>query len=105
MEAALAAFRQAEQHLKAQRFAQAEEQAIAALKAYPEMASAQRMLGLIYLQQGRINQAIGVLEISLRNEPLHPEALSNLAFAYLQNTKSRPGPRANRNLPKAASGI
>lgn len=85
MEAALAAFREAETHLKAQQFPQAEERAIAALKAYPEMAAAQRMLGLIYLQQGRINQAIGMLEISLRNEPLHPEALSNLAFAYLQN--------------------
>jgi len=85
MEEALTAFREAQDHLIAKRFGPAEERAIAALKAYPKMASAQRMLGLIYLQQGRINQAISVLETSLRNEPFHPEALSNLAFAYLQN--------------------
>jgi tetratricopeptide (TPR) repeat protein len=85
MEIALAAFREAGDHLIAKRFQQAEERASAALKAYPKMAAAQRMLGLIYLQQGRINQSIGVLELSLRNEPFHPEALSNLAFAYLQN--------------------
>ena len=48
------------------------------------MASAQRILGLVYLQQGRIDRAISVLEASLRNEPFHPEALTNLAFAYLQ---------------------
>lgn len=85
MEEALAAFREAGEHLVAKRFGPAEERAMAALKAYPKMASAQRMLGLIYLQQGRINQAIGVLETSLRNEPFHPDALTNLAFAYLQN--------------------
>ncbi len=85
MEIALAAFREASEHLIAKRFSPAEERAIAALKAYPKMAAAQRMLGLIYLQQGRINQAIGILEASLRNEPFHPEALTNLAFAYLQN--------------------
>ena len=48
------------------------------------MAGAQRILGLIYLQQGNIDRAIAVLEASLRNEPFHPEALTNLAFAYLQ---------------------
>jgi len=88
MEKALVAFRDAEEHLIAKRFGPAEERAIAALEAYPKMAAAQRMLGLIYLQQGRINRAIGVLELSLRNEPFHPEALSNLAFAYLQNQNS-----------------
>jgi len=85
MEVALSAYREAGDHLIAKRFEQAEERASAALKAYPKMAAAQRMLGLIYLQQGRINQAIGVLELSLRNEPFHPDALSNLSFAYLQN--------------------
>jgi len=85
MEEALAAFREAGEHLVAKRFGPAEERAVAALKAYPKMASAQRLLGLIFLQQGRINQAIGVLEASLRNEPFHPDALTNLAFAYLQN--------------------
>ena len=85
MEEALGAFREASAHLVAKRFDQAEERALAALRAYPKMASAQRILGLVYLQQGRIDRAIAVLEASLRNEPFHPEALSNLAFAYLQN--------------------
>ena len=85
MERAIVAHREASEHLIAKRFDQAEERALAALAAYPQMASAQRMLGLIYLQQGRVDRAIAVLEESLRNEPLHPEALTHLAFAYLQN--------------------
>lgn len=85
MEKALGAYREAADHLVAKRFAQAEERALAALAAYPTMATAQRILGLVYLQQGRIDRAIAVLEASLRNEPFHPEALTNLAFAYLQN--------------------
>ena len=85
MENALTAYREASEHLVAKRFDQAEERALAALAAYPKMASAQRMLGLICLQQGRVDRAIAVLEESLRNEPLHPEALTHLAFAYLQN--------------------
>lgn len=84
MEEALAAFREAAEHLLAKRFEPAEERALAALRAYPQMASAQRVLGLVYLQQGRMDRAISVLEASLRNEPFHPEALTNLAFAYLQ---------------------
>ncbi len=84
MEEALAAYREAAGHLVAKRFGEAEERALAALKAYPNMAAAQRILGLVYLQEGRIDRAIAVLETSLRNEPFHPEALTNLAFAYLQ---------------------
>ena len=85
MEEALAAFRTAEEMLLAQRFDQAEEQALAALRAFPKMASAQRLLGLVYLQQGRIDLAIDTLEASLRNEPFHPQALTDLSVAYLQN--------------------
>lgn len=84
MEEALAAFREAAEHLMARRFDQAEASALAAIEAYPKMAAAQRLLGLVYLQQGRIDRAINVLEASLRNEPFHPEALTNLGFAYLQ---------------------
>jgi tetratricopeptide (TPR) repeat protein len=84
MEESLAAFREAAAHLVAKRFEQAEERALAALKAYPKMAGAQRILGLIYLQQGNVDRAIAVLEASLRIEPFHPEALTNLAFAYFQ---------------------
>lgn len=84
MEEALAAFREASDFLVAKRFEQAEERALAALQAYPQMAAAQRLLGLVYLQQGRIDRAIAVLETSLRNEPFNPEAMTNLAFAYLQ---------------------
>ena len=84
MEEALAAFREAADHLLAKRFEQAEERALAALAAYPNLAAAQRLLGLVYLQQGRIDRAIAVLEASLRIEPFNPEALTNLAFAYLQ---------------------
>ena len=84
MEEALVAFREAGEHLVAKRFELAEDRAMAALRAYPKLAGAQRILGLIYLQQGNVDRAIAVLEASLRNEPFHPEALTNLAFAYFQ---------------------
>ncbi|NLG36110.1 MAG: tetratricopeptide repeat protein, partial [Lentisphaerae bacterium] len=84
MEEALEALRHVGTHLVARRFDQADESALAALRAYPGMAAAQRILGLIYLQQGRTDRAISVLEAALRAEPFHPEALTNLAFAYLQ---------------------
>ena len=84
MEEALAAYREAAAHLVAKRFEQAEDRALAALKAYPKLAGAQRILGLVYLQQGNVDRAIAVLEASLRNEPFNPEALTNLAFAYFQ---------------------
>ncbi len=84
MEEALAAYREASEHLVAKRFEQAEERALAALASQPTMAAAQRMLGLIYVQQGRMDKAIAQLEASLRNEPFHPEAMTHLAFAYLQ---------------------
>ncbi len=84
MEQALAAYREAGALLVAKRFEQAEQRALEALRAYPKMAGAQRILGLVYLQQGNIDRAIAVLEASLRNEPFHPEALTNLAFAYMQ---------------------
>ena len=84
MEEALAAYREASAHLVAKRFEQAEAAALAALRAYPKMAGAQRILGLIYLQQGNLDRSIAVFEASLRNEPFHPDALTNLAFAYLQ---------------------
>ena len=84
MEEALAAYREASGHLVAKRFEQAEAAALAALRAYPKMAGAQRILGLIYLQQGNLDRSIAVFEASLRNEPFHPDALTNLAFAYLQ---------------------
>lgn len=84
MEEALVAFREAADHLIAKRFSEAEERALAAIRAYPKMAAAQRILGLVYLQQGRLDRAIEILEASLRNEPFHPEALTNLAFAYMQ---------------------
>ena len=84
MEEALVAYREASGHLVAKRFEQAEARALEALRAYPKLAGAQRILGLIYLQQGDIDRAIAFLEASLRNEPFHPDALTNLAFAYLQ---------------------
>lgn len=84
MEAALTAYREAGEFLVAKQFGPAEDRALAALKAYPKLAGAQRILGLVYIQQGNFDRAISVLEAALRNEPFNPEALTNLAFAYLQ---------------------
>lgn len=84
MEQALTALREANDYLKTKRFDLAEKRATDALSIHPNMASAQRILGLVYLQQGRFQKSIAAFEESLRNEPLHPDALSNLAFAYFQ---------------------
>ncbi len=84
MEEALDIFREAQGYMVNKQFELAEQRARDALEVYPTMAAAQQMLGVIYIQQGRVNAAIRVLEESLRNEPFNAEAMSNLAFAYMQ---------------------
>ena len=84
MEQALTAYREASDYLRAQRPDLAEHRLRDALAINPDMAPALRLLGLVCLQDGRLADAIAHYEKSLKIEPLHPEALSNLAFAYFQ---------------------
>ena len=84
LEQALTAYREASDYLRAQRPDLAEHRLRDALAINPDMAPALRLLGLVCLQDGRLADAIAHYEKSLKIEPLHPEALSNLAFAYFQ---------------------
>ena len=84
MEEALAAYREASDYLRAQRPDLAERRLRDALAINPDMAAALRLLGIVCLQDGRLADAIAHFERSLQLEPLHPDALSNLAFAYFQ---------------------
>ena len=83
-EQALTAYREASDYLRAQRPDLAETRLRDALAINPDMAPALRLLGLVCLQDGRLADSIAHFEKSLQIEPLHPEALSNLAFAYFQ---------------------
>ncbi|MBR4250865.1 MAG: tetratricopeptide repeat protein [Kiritimatiellae bacterium] len=83
-EQALTALREASDYLRARRPDLAETRLRDALAINPDMAPALRLLGLVCLQDGRLADAIAHYEKSLKIEPLHPEALSNLAFAYFQ---------------------
>jgi tetratricopeptide (TPR) repeat protein len=84
MEEALAAYREASGYLRAQRPDLAEQRLRAALAINPDMAPALRLLGIVCLQDGRLADSIAHFERSLQLDPLHPDALSNLAFAYFQ---------------------
>lgn len=84
MEQALTAYREASAYLSAKRLDLAETRLRDALAINPSMAPALRLLGLVLLQQGRLADSISAFEDSLKIEPLHPEALTNLAFAYFQ---------------------
>ena len=84
MEQALTAYREASDYLSARRLDLAETRLRDALAINPSMAPALRLLGLVLLQQGRLADSIAAFEDSLKIEPLHPEALTNLAFAYFQ---------------------
>lgn len=84
MEEALAAYREASDYLRAQRPDLAERRLRDALAINPDMAPALRLLGIVCLQDGRLADSIAHFERSLQLEPLHPDALSNLAFAYFQ---------------------
>ena len=84
MEQALTAYREASDYLRERRPDLAEHRLRDALAINPDMAPALRLLGLVCLQDGRLADAIAHYEKSLKIEPLHPEALSNLAFAYFQ---------------------
>ena len=84
MEQALTAYREASDYLRSARPDLAERRLRDALAINPDMAPALRLLGLVFLQDGRLADSIASFEKSLKIEPLHPEALSNLAFAYFQ---------------------
>jgi tetratricopeptide (TPR) repeat protein len=84
MEQALTAYREASDYLRARRLDLAEQRLRDALAINPDMAPALRLLGLVCLQDGRLADSISLYEKSLKIEPLHPEALTNLAFAYFQ---------------------
>jgi tetratricopeptide (TPR) repeat protein len=81
---AMGHLRIANDHLGARRFDPAEAEARKALRVWPEMNAAMRMLGMIYTQRGQFDQAIAALERSLKTDPFNPETYNNLGAAYMQ---------------------
>ncbi|MCS6771443.1 MAG: tetratricopeptide repeat protein [Kiritimatiellae bacterium] len=55
-----------------------------ALAQWPEMNTALRMLGALYLQRGQFDQAILILERAMRADPFNVDAFVNLAIAHMQ---------------------
>lgn len=81
---ALAHIRAATQALKNRDYVLTEMEARKALTQWPAMPDAFRILGLLYLMQGRFPEAIQCLETTLSLSPDQRDALSNLALAYFQ---------------------
>ncbi|MDD2235582.1 MAG: tetratricopeptide repeat protein [Kiritimatiellae bacterium] len=81
---ALVALRLARQYAASKDWARAEEHARDALRIYPSMNAALRLLGFIHLQRGQFDQAIVVLEQAQLGDPFNAETFNNLATAYLQ---------------------
>ena len=70
-------------YLRALEFDRAEEHARAALAIWPEMEVALRMLGVIFLNTGRFNEASVVLNRAQQQSPANAEIYNNLGLAYL----------------------
>jgi tetratricopeptide (TPR) repeat protein len=76
--------RVAADYLKAREWDGAEIHSRRALELWPDMNAALRLLGFVYLQRGQFDQAVAILEHSLRGNPFNAEAFNNLATAYMQ---------------------
>jgi Flp pilus assembly protein TadD len=84
MAQAMGETRLAKDYLEAHDFDKAEMHARKALETWPDMNAALRTLGVIYIQRGQFDQAIAVLERSLKGNAFSAETYSNLATAYMQ---------------------
>lgn len=71
-------------YVRAREWDRAEEEVRKALDIWPDMITAQRLLGSIYTQRGQFDQAILILENAIKRDPFSVEAFSNLAINYLQ---------------------
>ncbi|MCP5489156.1 MAG: tetratricopeptide repeat protein [Verrucomicrobia bacterium] len=71
-------------YLREREWDQAEEQVRKALDIWPDMITAQRLLGSIYTQRGQFDQAILILENAIKRDPFNVESFNNLAINYLQ---------------------
>jgi len=69
------------EHHRAGRFAQAEQQYRAALALVPRHGDVLHSLGALYLQQGKPEQALPLLQTALQVQPGNPEVLNNLGAA------------------------
>ena len=81
---AMGELRQARQYYQTKEWDKAEEHTRNALKIYPSMNAALRLLGFIHLQRGQFDQAIAVLEEAQSTDPFNAETFNNLATAYMQ---------------------
>lgn len=81
-EQALYLFRDANAALLANDPLQAESLALQALALRPDYPDALRLLGHVYIMQGRVPDALRTLDRSLRAEPLHPQALVDFSMAH-----------------------
>lgn len=79
-------------YLREREFDRAEELAREALRIWPDMEVALRMLGVIFLNTGRFGESVTVLNRALQQNPANAEVYNNLGIAYLHQG----------NLPRAA---
>jgi tetratricopeptide (TPR) repeat protein len=94
-ERALWLCREAESALLAQDYATAEARALDSLALQPKAAATLRLLGHVYVCQGRPADALPALSEALRVEPLHPQALCDLSLAHFMQ----------RNIPAALEAV
>jgi len=71
-------------YLRMQEWDRAEVHAQRALKTWPDMNIAMRLLGFLYTQRGQLDRAIAILKRALELDPFSAETFNNLASAYMQ---------------------
>ena len=60
---------------------------MASLKQKPDYAEAHNNLGLAYVAQGRLNDAVREYQLALESDPENAETYNNLAISYLDSGK------------------
>jgi len=81
---AMTQVRQAYKYMESREWDGAERHGLEALKLWPDMNAAMRLLGFVYTQRGQFDQAIAILQKSLETEPFSAETFNNLATAHMQ---------------------
>lgn len=80
---AMAEVRVAHQYLLNGELDWAEKHARQALDVWPDMNTAQRLMGVIYIRRAQYDQAVAALEAALRTDPFNAETYNSLATVYM----------------------
>ncbi len=79
--------RTAQEHVRLREWERAEKALRQALEISPDNTLSLRLLGMVFIQQGRFDQAIAILKRTLETDPFRAETHANLGAAYMHKAQ------------------